>query len=367
MADRAQHFSPEAEADRLHAEAIVLDMVAPLAVDVFPRGVEDYMAGGVAAVGATVIDPLSPESPLEGCAQGFRGVAHVRKLVDSAPGRLFLVETAQDLRRAKASDRLGIVLHFQNCTPFEHTTGLVEAFYRVGIRVAQLTYNVRNLVADGCTERTDAGLSKFGVRLVKEMNRVGMVVDGSHTGRRSTLDAMEVCEAPFIFSHSACSTLYDHPRNITDEQIRECANTGGVVGIHGAPYIVGSGERPAVDDVVRHIAHVAELVGVDYVGIGLDYHGAISPYSTSDEAASKIMFQSSEADELWNPGDIPPPPWRYAPEIETPALARNLTAALLASGFSYSDVKKVMGENFVRIFELVWKPATAAGSGGAQR
>jgi membrane dipeptidase len=357
MADEADRSSTkETEAERLHREALILDMVAPLVVDVFPQGAEDYLAGGVAAVGATVLDPLSPESPLEGCLQGFRGVAHIRALVDSIPEKLLLVESVGDLHRAKRSNKLGVIIHFQDCTQFERTVGLVEPFYRSGARVAQLTYNVRNLVADGCIERLDGGLSKFGVRLVKEMNRVGMVVDGSHTGQRSTLDAMEVSEAPFIFSHSGSKAIYDHPRNITDEQIRECAQTGGVVGIHGAPFILGNVENPTIQDVIHHIAHVSELVGTDHVGIGLDYHAGISPYSASDADARKAMFQSSDEDDLWNPGDIPPPPWTYASEIKTPAHMRNLTAGLLASGFSYDDTRKVMGANFVRVFERVWKP-----------
>jgi len=184
-------------------------------------------------------------------------------------------------------------------------------------------------------------------------------VDGSHTGRRSTLDALKICEAPFIFSHSGCSALYHHPRNITDEQIRACAASGGVVGIHGAPFILGNTDSPTVADIVRHIHYVANLVGIGHVGIGLDYHAGISPYSASDTAARQVMFQSSEADEVWNPGDIPPPPWRYAPEIETPAGMRAVTTALLRSGFSYEDVRKIMGENFLRVFRLTWQPTSS--------
>jgi membrane dipeptidase len=345
------------DAARLHEESIVFDMVAPLFTLAYPRGVLDCLAGGLSAIGATVTDRSTGFT--NNAAEGFSGIAHAYDLIRQMPDRLRLIEAVEDFARARQDGKLGIVLHFQTCSPFEQELRYVEIFYRLGVRAALLTYNIRNLVADGCTERTDSGLSRLGVRLVQEMNRVGMVVDGSHTGLRSSLDAIEVSEAPFIFSHSGARAVYDHPRNITDEQIRACARTGGVVGVFVLPYFLGDADDPKLDTLVRHIAYIAELVGSEHVGIGMDYSSSISPYSTVEE--QQITYEGAFASGQWREGDFPPPPWRCAPEIETPAGMRNLTAALLRHGFSYDEVRGIMGENFLRVFRAVWKPIETPG------
>jgi membrane dipeptidase len=339
------------DAARLHEESIVFDMVAPLFTLVYPRGVVDCLAGGLSAIGATVTDRSTGFT--NNATEGFSGIAHVYDLIRRMPDEVRLIETIEDFSRAKQEGKLGIVLHFQTCSPFEQELRYVEIFYRLGVRAALLTYNIRNLIADGCTKRTDSGLSRFGVRLVKEMNRVGMVVDGSHTGIRSSLDAIEVTDSPFIFSHSGARAVYDHPRNVTDEQIRACARTGGVIGVVGLSYFLGDAADPKLETLVQHVAYIAELVGTEHVGIGMDYSRSISPYSTLEEQQTTHI--GAFASGVWREGDFPPPPWRCAPEIETPAGMRHLTAALLRHGFSWSETKGIMGENFLRVFRAVWK------------
>lgn len=365
MHETGLHSSSETAA-RLHREAIILDMVSPLFVRAFPCAVDEYLAGGVTAIGATIFDPLTPDLGtavpiVAGDAAGaLRGVAHIYALIRQLPDTLMLIEALDDFARDRQAGKLGIVLHSQTCAPFQHDLNFVELFYRLGVRVALLAYNTRNLFADGCTERTNAGLSKLGVRLIREMNRVGIVIDGSHTGERSTLDAMEVCEAPFIFSHSGCKALHDHPRNITDEQIRRCVATGGMVGVVGLPNFLGDHAAPKLETVVRHVAHIAELVGAEHAGIGMDYFTGLIPYSTYEEQLADYPVKMSSG--LWGPGDMPPPPWRCAPEIETPAGMRHLTAALLEHGFSEAETRGIMGENFLRVFGQVWKPVGGAPS-----
>jgi len=345
------------DAIRLHQESIVFDMTSPLFMLRFPRGAEEYRAGGVSAIGATV--GTQTTGLALNASEGFSSTARLYDLIRQMPDKLRLVENVDDFARAKEEGKLGVVLHFQTCSPFEQELRYVEIFYRLGVRAALLTYNIRNLVADGITERTDAGLSRFGVRLVKEMNRVGMVVDGTHTGVRSSLDAIEVSEAPFIFSHSGAKAVYDHPRNLTDEQIRACARTGGVIGALGLAYFIGDPADPKLENLVRHIAYIAELVGAEHVGIGMDYTIGLEPYSTLEEQQAGHKRVSTTG--LWNEGDIPAPPLRNAPEIETPAGMRHLTAALLRHGFSYDEVRGIMGENFLRVFRAVWKPIETPG------
>src|SRR5579872_226129 len=232
----------------------------------------------------------------------MRGIAHAYRIIRQMADRVRLIESIDDFACAKREGKLGVVFHFQSCSPFEQELRNVEIFYRLGVRAALLPYNIRNFVADGCTERTDSGLSRFGVRLVKEMNRVGMVVDGSHTGIRSSLDAVEVTEAPFIFSHSGAKAVYDHPRNITDEQIKACARTGGVIGVVALPQFLGDVADPRLETVVRHIAYIAELVGVEHVGIGMDYAGATIPYTTVEIQVN--AHEAATAAGLWGEGDL---------------------------------------------------------------
>ena len=168
-----------------------------------------------------------------GIKETIKNIASARALVLSEPDNFMLVDTADDVTAAKQAGKLAISFHFQGTGPVESDLDMIEVYYSLGVRQMLLATNLRNMVGDGCKERTDCGLSRFGVLVIEEMNRVGMLVDGSHTGNRTTLDACEISKDPFIFSHSNPKAIFDHPRNITDEQIKASAATGGVIGING--------------------------------------------------------------------------------------------------------------------------------------
>lgn len=337
-------------ARHLHKETSVVDAVSPLMAQRLSRAVEEYLAGGVSIVGASV--ELGPDLQPD-ASQAFRSIAKIRDLMSTQQERVQFIGSIADARSAKASRRLGVLLHFQNCTPFERTLSYVEMFHRLGIRVAGLTYNIRNAVGDGCIEPADAGLSRFGRRLVKEMARVGITVDGSHTGVRTSLDAIELCDGPFVFSHNGCRSVYDHPRNLTDEQIKACAATGGVIGVFGVPYFLAASPRSTLEDVLRHVTHLLELVGADHVGLGLDYFDGVLPYTTA-EAQARQRWEGF-AHVVWERSHRPDGAWSYAPEIETPAGLHALTAALLDMGVSDADARKIIGENWIRVFAATWR------------
>jgi membrane dipeptidase len=343
------------QAKAIHDEAIVFDMISCLFPWDFPRCLDHYAEGKVSAVSATIDDPVTGGNP-QSAHEGFRAMAKIYELLQQEPERLLLVQEYPDFQRAKEQGKLGLVINAQDGALFERTPSFVEPLYRLGVRSAQLTYNIHNGLADGCVEPTDAGLTKIGKQVVREMNRVGMVVDGSHTGRRSSLEAIELCDAPFIFSHSGCKTLYDHPRNITDEQIKACAATGGVVGIVGLPYFLGDPAKPSLELMIRHIVHAVELAGVEHVGFGSDHYTGNIPYTSYEEQLAG--GRTSLGGVFWNPGDIPPPPLSGTPGLETPAGTPRLTAALLKHGFSEPEVRKIMGENFLRVFQQAWKPTS---------
>ena len=229
--------------------------------------------------------------------------------------------------------------------PLERDAGLVEVFQRLGVRMIQLCYNQRNFVGDGCSEPTDAGLSSFGIHVIREMERVGIVVDLSHTGYRTTMEALAMSTRPPVFSHSNVRALCDNRRNITDDQIRAVAERGGLIGIDGFPAFVKIGAQPTLVDFVDHIDYVVQLVGVDHVGLALDYYG---PGNAADYAAQIASGR-------WRAEDYPPPPHIYPTGIEDASGFMNITRELLARGYSDDDVLKVLGANWTRVFSAVWK------------
>lgn len=263
------------------------------------------------------------------------------------------IQRAEDFRLAKESGKLGIIFHFQGTAPLESSLEMVSVYQALGVRVVQLTYNARNYAGDGCDERVDGGLSDFGVKLVKALNRVGIAVDCSHASVQTSLDAIEVSEAPVLMTHSNAKTLCNSPRNLTDEQIRRVAASGGVIGVNGFPAFVSSKRRPSLDDLLRHVDYMVDLVGINHVGIGLDFFlgqaGVIPPRQ------AKARYEALVASGRWKPDSYPPPPYYYPTGIDGPHGYPNLTRGLLERGFSEEDVTKILGQNLIRVFRQVWQ------------
>lgn len=266
-----------------------------------------------------------------------RHVANLRRTF-AARDDCLLVDKASDIERARQEGRLGIVFHFQGTNPIESNLDMVSLYYSLGVRHMLLAYNQRNPVGDGCHEPSNVGLSAFGKALIKEMNRVGMMIDCSHTGERTTLEAMEASAKPVIFSHSVAKALWDHERNITDEQIRKCAATGGVIGVNGVGMFLADNEA-TTEHMARHIDHIARLVGPEHIGIGLDM-------SVDQE---KLAARYREDPSRW-PRGYPPPPWEI---VQCDALPE-LVGKLMERGYSDADVRGILGENFLRVARSVW-------------
>jgi membrane dipeptidase len=265
---------------------------------------------------------------------------------------LLLVRTAADVTRAKAEGKLGILPHFQGTEPIEDSLDLVDAYKQLGVGIIQLSYNVKNRVGDGCEERTDAGLSRFGLKLIERMNRARVIVDCSHTGYRTTMDAIEASSAPVVFSHANPRAVHPSPRNILDDQIKAVAKTGGLVGAVGYPAFVSSAPRPSLEEFIAHIDYMVQLVGIDHVGLGIDYFVEMDPITPLAQA--QASYEARLAAGIWSAQSYPPPPYIYPAGIETPASLPNLTAGLLRRGYAAADVHKILGGNWVRVYRAVW-------------
>ena len=328
--------------EQVHREAIVIDATCPLANRM--EFLEDWVRGG-----ATAITPSVEAS--NGVEGAMRSIAGWHKRIEAHRDRFSQVMCAADIEAAKSQGRLGIIFHFQNTDPVDDDLDLLPVYARLGVRMVQLTYNRKNRVGDGCEERTDAGLSRFGVRLIQEMNRLRLLVDLSHTGYRTTMEAMEISNAPPVFSHANCRAVCDSVRNLRDDQIRAVAARGGTIGIVGFPAFVAPVPRPTLDHLIAHIDHIAGLVGTDAIALGLDYFDGMAGVMPTEEAAA--LYERLLATGVWTPEGYPPPPWHYPEGLERPSGLPQLTAALLDRGYGAEDVHKILGGNFLRVFHQV--------------
>lgn len=327
---------------RIHGESVVIDAVCPLVMDA-PRYLDWYREGGVTALAPTVGSTESARKTLQRIA-AWQRLLHERN-------DLLCVRTAADIELAKRSGRLGIYLHLQGTDPIEDDLDLVHAYKALGVGVIQLTYNIRNRVGDGCEERTDAGLSRFGIRLVERLNQARIIVDCSHTGLRTSLEAIERSSAPVILSHSNVQSVHLNPRNVSNELIDAIAESGGVVGIVGFPAMVASAARPSLDSFVAHIDAVVQRAGIDHVGLGIDYYDG--QHGVASDEVALAGYNQSVRSGIWSTA-YPPPPHYYPAGIETPRTLQNLTHRLIERGYGESDVRKILGGNWLRVMQRVW-------------
>lgn len=273
-------------------------------------------------------------------AETIHNIADVRAMIRKRDDRMVFVRSVAEIRAAKAAGRLAVGFHFQGIGGLGENPNLVALYYELGVRHMLLVYNQMNAATTGCHERIDAGLSRYGQSLVREANRVGMLLDCTHTGYRATMEIMESSAAPVIFSHSNARALWDHERNITDEQARACARTGGIVGVTGVGKFLSERGTSEPEDLLAHIRYFADLVGPEHVGLGLDYVYFL------EQHYRKI----AQHPDRW-PKGYPPPPWYYFAPEQVPGLIEALSRA----GFSESQSNGILGENFLRVADAVWK------------
>lgn len=308
---------------------------------------------GVTAYGVTAFEPNDPLEPALEQLMFWHHVAR-RHL------NLLVARTADDIRAAKRDGRAALVLFAQGGDFIERKLHRLEAFYRLGLRVMIPAYNRTNAICDGILDRTDGGLSRFGRRVVEEANRLGLVLDCTHVGRRSTLDIIEASAAPVIFSHSNPKARCDNPRNIDDEQIRACIARGGVIGtVPWGPLVMppGATRRPTVEMFLAMIDHVAQLAGdARHIGIGTDMSLGTYPRHRADP---------------WGEPDYPNPSAEYGRVVTSDTRSErrmvagfddyaqvvDVASRLLARGYAESDVRGILGENYLRLFEATWRPA----------
>ncbi|WP_372379415.1 dipeptidase [Vibrio natriegens] len=318
----------------LHDDSIVID---GLVIAKWDRALfEDMRKGGITAANCTV-------SVWEGFQNTVNNIVEMNNLLEENNDLVLKVRTTDDIRKAKQQGKTGVIMGFQNAHAFEDQLGYVQVFKDLGVGVVQMCYNTQNLVGTGCYER-DGGLSGFGHEIVAEMNKVGIMCDLSHVGAKTSKEVILVSEKPVCYSHCLPSGLKDHPRNKSDEELRFIADHGGFVGVTMFAPFLKNGIHSTVDDYVEAIAYIFDLVGEDQIGIGTDFtQGHGQPFF------EWLTHDKGYARRLTNFGEI------INPEgIRTLGEFPNLTEALLRHGFSETQVRKIMGENWLRILGEVW-------------
>ena len=269
----------------------------------------------------------------------IKNIAAFITWLETHADRFTLVRRVEDILAAKREGKLAIAFDIEGMDSLDGQASMVALYYRLGVRQMLFAYNLNNLAGGGCHDQ-DSGLTAFGREVIAEMNRVGMLVDCSHTGFRTTLEAIEASTSPVIFSHSNPVAMHKQGRNIQDEQIRACARTGGVVGINGIGLFLGD-DAAGTASLLKAITYVADLVGIDHVGIALDY----TPENLGGLTASHPrVWPASEG--YGRAGAT-----RNAEPLQLP----ELTEMLLDRGLAEADVRKVLGDNFRRVAAAVWK------------
>jgi len=324
------------ESDQLYDRAIVIDSLSFETWD--DAGFEAAKRSGYTAI-QTSLENRNLDVAL-------RELAAWQGRFEQYPDRFIKVLKAADIQRAKREGKLGIVLGFQNATCIEDNLKNLDTLYDLGTRCIQLTYNARNFLGDGCTERTNAGLSDFGVAVVERMNQLGIIVDLSHCGEQTTRDGITLSRRPPAFTHTMCKTIYDHPRAKSDELLKALAEKGGVAGMVTLGYFVGPAGA-TVADYLNHIDHAVRVAGIDHVGLATDYQiRGIEASATREswyEPRLRIFKPSYRV--RW-------PPW--IPELDKPQRFRIVARGLEHRGYRTRDIEKLLGLNWLRYFDEVF-------------
>ena len=322
------------EAAALHADALVWDMTFPYRdfgdVNLKWSALERMQASGFNMVSLTLAIDYN------GLRDTIQTISKEHAWFREHTDKYVVVETTDDILRAKTEGKLAVGFHFQGTNPIAQDLNMVETYYKLGIRHMLMCYNLKNSVGDGCMEFNDSGLSRYGRSLIAEMHRVGMLVDVAHTGLNTAMDVFEAAEGPVIISHANALAVRDAGdcRNVPDEHIKACAASGGVIGVIGfGPNVCEKGNL-STKTLLHHIDHIAELVGPQHVGLALDY----------------VFDNEYNHPNPWNPIYATRP----IEQIEPDDLPQ-LTQDMMEAGYSESDIRGILGENWFRLAKQVWR------------
>jgi membrane dipeptidase len=348
LAGAEERFSPEVV--DLYRRSVVIDtLCAPFtSADSLPdkSAIDIVRRSSITAINFTISARTFEET--------VDNLAYIDALVEQSPDVFMIVRQQSDITRAKREGKIGIMPGFQYTEFLEADPARIETFRRLGVRIMQLTYNNRSDFGDGCLEPGNAGLSKAGLAAVKKMNDIGVAVDLSHSGYRTTSEAIAASNKPVLISHSGCASIYAHPRNKPDEIMKALADKGGYFGVYLMPYLVSSPTVPTREHVINHVLRAINICGADHVGIGSD--GSIQAVALSPEQKKAFDADIARRKQLGigAPGEDRYP---YVPDLNGPDHMEVIAAELQKRGQPAAVIEKVLGSNFQRIITEIWGTA----------
>ena len=310
----------------------------------FANYVEAWKNSGVNCVSWTLGPMQEKPYSLEGV---IHNLAYMTYLLDNRSNYFQKVLKADDIENAVNDGKKAIILNVQDMQHIGNDIDLVDQFYMMGFRIHQLTYNMKNQVGTGCTARRDKGLTEFGISVVERINNLGGLVDVSHCGLQTSRDAIEHSKDPIIASHTFSRDFHEHDRGKTDDILQAIAEKGGYMGIAAVAGFISNKAQPTIEDWLDHIDYVVKLVGIDYVGIGTDYYGFSLPDPLAvklDEMMRELLGFREEHGSLFTlklKG--------FEDYMKFPAFIEGL----VQRGYSDQDIKKLVGQNFLRVFRKV--------------
>jgi membrane dipeptidase len=309
----------------------------------------DIRASGVTAINLTINDVGNGPNKFMSTVTNMAGIEH-ELLAHSDV--LMKVLRSSDIQAAKSSHRLGIIYGCQDTTMLEGDLTRLAVFADLGVRIVQPTYNLRNIIGDGCMEKADGGLSKLGYDFIAEVNRLNLLLDLSHAGVKTIAEGIAASKAPMAITHTGCRALVDLPRNTPDAELKALADRGGVAGMYFMPFLRESGQ-PHGEDLIRHIEHAVNVCGEDHVGLGTD--GSISgmPLTDAFRAQHKKNVEARQKAGVSAPGESADV-LTIVIEYNDPLRFLHLADDLQRRGWSDARLEKLLGANFARLFTEVW-------------
>jgi len=329
----------------MHSELIVID---GLQYSNWNRAIfKQLHEGGVTMVHATIVYH-------EQIRETLLRISEWNKLFAENVDLIMPVKSASDIVLAKKRGKVGVMFGAQNCSPIEDDIGMIEVMRELNLMIMQLTYNNQSLLACGCYEAKDSGVTRFGKQAILEMNRVGMIIDMSHSGEKSTLDAIEISQRPIVISHANPNSFHEAKRNKSDKVLSALAESGGLLGFSLYPFHLKNGPDCTLAEFCDMVAQTADLMGVDKLGIGTDLcqNQPLSILEWMRNGRWSKQMDYGEGNK--SNADWPKPLSWFKDSRDFP----NLTSGLLERGFSKREVTQIMGDNWLNFFEksLTKKP-----------
>lgn len=337
------------EATQLLNESLVWDCHAcmPLLPSYNCDALEAHWKAGVTHVSVNVGMDFNPIETI------VQVIASFTAQISARSDRFIMAKTLADVDRAKKCGLMAVTFDLEGSMMLFDRPEMVPLFHTLGVRQMHLAYNRNNSVGGGCFD-TDIPLTRVGRNIVKAVNDAGILLDGSHMGHRTTLDMLDCTSAPMIFSHTNVKSIHDHPRCISDEQIDRCAGTGGVVGICGVNRFMGR-QDPSAEQMFRQIDTVANRVGIDHVGLGIDWMYDLHIDDNPPGLDRGYWWPNPNANRGGEESD-PYKPQKQGPmEVFHPSSLPKLVAQMMLHGYGDADVRAVLGGNFYRVAQQVWR------------